>query len=75
LIAEVVSKPGAGSQLSGRSVLLRARGLVSATPLGSRGRRPPRRGEEAKVLTEAKGNEEIIGRVAALDIGKVELVR
>src|SRR5258707_3179260 len=41
LIAKVVSKPGAGSQLTGRSVLLRARGLAfSSYALGSRGRRP-----------------------------------
>jgi hypothetical protein len=42
LIVEVVYKPGAGSRLRGRSVLLRARGLdFSSCALGSCGHRPP----------------------------------
>ena len=43
LIAEVVSKPDAGSRFTGRSVLLRARGLdFSSCALGSCGQWPPR---------------------------------
>ena len=57
----------------GRSVLLRARGSeFSSCALGSCGQRP--RHEEALVLRQTQDNEEIIERVAALDIGKAELV-
>ena len=60
----------------GPSVLLRARGLDSALLWlpraacwsGGHG------GEEARVLEETNDTEEIIARVAALDIGKAELV-
>ena len=31
-------------------------------------------GKEARMLTETQDNEEIVARVAALDIGKAELV-
>jgi len=75
LTAEVVSKPGAGSRFAGRSVSLRARGLdFSTCAPGSCGQRPPDQGEEARLLTTTQDNEEIIERVAALDIGKAELM-
>src|SRR5499427_3041501 len=77
LIFEVVSKPGAGSQLTGRSVSLRARGSDFFTHAHrSCGRRPspiiPK--EACQVLAKTQDNEEIIERVAALDIGKAELM-
>src|SRR5215831_13069852 len=75
LTAEIVSKPGAGSRFAGRSVLLRARGLdFSTCAPGSCRQRPSRSGEEARVLTTTQDNEENIERVAALDIGKAELM-
>jgi transposase len=59
----------------GPSVLLRARGLASALSW-----RLPRAtalvaadGKEGRVLEEAHDSEELIGRVAALDIGKAQL--
>jgi hypothetical protein len=56
-------------------LLLRARGLdFSSCAHGSCGQRPPRQCEEARVLIQSQDNEEIIERVAALDIGKAELV-
>src|SRR5690349_8278297 len=45
LIAEVVSKPGAGGRFTGRSVSLRARGLdFSSCAHGPCGQRPPDHG-------------------------------
>src|SRR6516225_10293443 len=74
LIAEVVSKPGAGSRFTGRSVSLRARGLdFSSCALGSCGQRPPVDVRRSGMLTRTQDDEEIIERVAALDIGKAEL--
>jgi hypothetical protein len=43
------------------------------TPAGS-GRLRFRDGKEARMLTQTQDSEEIIARVAALDIGKAELV-
>jgi hypothetical protein len=60
----------------GPSVSLRARGLASALACGSCGR-PYRRPSAAggdRVLEEAHDSEELIQRVAALDIGKAQLV-
>src|SRR5262249_17164832 len=75
LIAEVVSKPPAGGCFPGRSVTLRARGLdFSSWAQGPCGQRPPRPREEAVMLTRTQDDEEIIERVAALDIGKAELM-
>jgi transposase len=54
--------------------LLRARGLDSAYAQAPAGSSRPRCDEEARLLTEAQDDEEIIERVAALDIGKAELV-
>jgi hypothetical protein len=66
-----------GAVLLGASVLLRARGLDSAFPGGSCGLPPavhPRPDGRCRVLQETQDREEIIQRVAALDIGKAELV-
>jgi transposase len=55
---------------------LRARGLASATalaPAGDRTRRPTS-DEEEPVLVETTDDEQLIPRIAALDIGKAELV-
>jgi hypothetical protein len=66
--------PGAGSQLTGCSVLLRARGLdFSRSALGSCGRRTSSNAR-GQALTGTQDNDEIIERVAALDIGKADLV-
>lgn len=55
--------------------MLRARGLdFFSNAHGSCGHQPSRRPEEAQVLTKTQDNEEIIERVAALDIGKADLV-
>ena len=54
--------------------MLRARGLDSATPRLPRAAAVPGCDEEARLLTEAQDDEEIIERIAALDIGKAELV-
>jgi hypothetical protein len=67
-----------GAVLFGASVLLRARGLDSACPFaapaGSRLLVALRqRGRWCWVLQETTETEEIIERVAALDIGKAEL--
>ena len=70
LIAEVVSKPGAGSRFTGRSVSLRARGLdFSSCALAPAGSGRPTVGG-GQVLTRSQDSEELIERVAALDIGK-----
>jgi hypothetical protein len=74
LIVEVVSKPGAGSQFAGRSLLLRARGLdfsSCAHGLLRAAAVPAARGGQE--LTQSQDSEEIIERVAALDIGKAVL--
>jgi hypothetical protein len=58
-------------------VLLRARGSDSPVPCGPRGQRLvvlTTAGEEGVVLEQDQQVEEIIARVAALDIGKAELV-
>src|SRR5262249_45589684 len=75
LIAEVVSKPGAGGRFTGRSVSLRARGLdFSSCAHGPCGQRPPRPREEAVMLTRTQDDEVLIERLAALDLGKAELM-
>src|SRR5215208_3040661 len=60
----------------GPSVLLRARGLDSPIPCSSCGRPLCSQWQERedRMLEETEDREEIIERVAALDIGKAEVV-
>lgn len=61
----------------GPSVLLRARGLDSAVPRAAPAGDPDHTlsgKAEAMALAEAQDNDQIIQRVAALDVGKAELV-
>jgi hypothetical protein len=78
VIFEVVYQRGAGSQRLGPSMLLRARGSDSSSyARGSCGRQPPSgwsMARQARMLTKTQDNEEIIARVATLDIGNAEQV-
>src|SRR5215216_4629298 len=73
--SEAVDKPGAGSRAMGPSLSPRARG--SDSPLALRLLRATTRWssepKEAEVLEETHDNDQIIQRVAALDVGKAEL--
>jgi Transposase len=77
MIFEVDFQPGAGSQPWALQCRLEREDqippVVPMTPAGS-GRLRFRDGEEARMLTQTQDSEEIIARVAALDIGKAELV-
>ena len=59
------------------SVALSTRIRFLQCPYDSRGQRPPSipvTARQVRMLTQTQDNEEIIARVAALDIGKAELV-
>jgi transposase len=77
MIFEVDFQPGAGSQPWALQCRLEHEDqippVVPMTPAGS-SRLYPVEGEAGQMLTETQDNEEIIARVAALDIGKAELV-
>jgi hypothetical protein len=77
MIFEVDFQPGAGSQPWALQCRLEREDqippVVPMTPAGS-GRLRFRDGKEARMLTQAQDSEEIIARVAALDIGKAEPV-
>jgi hypothetical protein len=77
MIFEVDFQPGAGSQPWALQCRLEREDqiplVVPMTPAGS-GRLRFRDGKEARMLTQTQDSEEIIARVAALDIGKAELV-
>jgi hypothetical protein len=76
MIFEVDFQPGAGSQPWALQCRLEREDqippVVPMTPAGS-GRLRFRDGKEARMLTQTQDSEEIIARVAALDIGKAEL--
>src|SRR4030095_16623776 len=76
LVVEAVDKPGAGTRAVGPSLSPRARG--SDSPLALRLLRATTcwvvGAQGGRVLEETHDNDQIIGRVAALDIGKAELV-
>jgi len=77
MIFEVGFQPAAGSQPWALQCRLEHEDqippVVPMTPAGS-GRLRFRDGKEARMLTQTQDSEEIIARVAALDIGKAELV-
>src|SRR5215469_15620490 len=72
LTAEVVSKPGAGASY-GPFIVASSTRISLFTARGSSGSGSPA-GVEERMLTESEDHEEIIERVAALDIGKAELM-
>src|SRR5215472_17016224 len=72
LTAEVVSKPGAGASY-GPFIVASSTRISFFTARGSSGSGSPA-GVEERMLTESEEHEEIIERVAALDIGKAELM-
>ena len=77
MIFEVDFQPGAGSQLWALQCRLEHEDQIPpVVPLTSAGssRLYPVEGEAGQMLTETQDNEEIIARVATLDIGKAELV-
>jgi len=77
MIFEVDFQPGAGSQPWALQCRLEHEdqipSVVPVAPAGS-GASVPVTVRRARMLTETQDNEEIIARVAALDIGKAELV-
>src|SRR5215213_4512465 len=75
LVVEAVDKPGAGSRAWALHCCLEHADQIRLSPCGSCGQPPVGSSEhgEAGVLEETQETEEIIQRIAALDIGKAEL--
>ena len=75
LVVEAVDKPGAGSRAWALHCCLEHADQIRLSPCGSCGQPPVGSSEhgEAGVLEETQETEEIIQRVAALDVGKAEL--
>ena len=74
LVVEAVEKPGAGSRAFALHGCLEHTDQLHLSPAAPAGNRPLSSEQgEAGVLEETQETEEIIQRVAALDVGKAEL--